>query len=286
VDINLPELLLRVRAGENGNGKAQAEGVGIPAALKLGLQAFRLAASTPLSFSFGQRLGGLLSRIYSPRKNYMHLPAWTGWGFSKDFPRLVTSPFRSMWKNIRQEVTPEIPGKRLPDSPGESEAALIPSLADQFADELSDIGGIVYRLPEIDVKARLAKLLQERGIERVAVDDIGEKYVTGIQSVRVPDPTILAGVTGALVGIAESGSLVLVSGEGRPLTASLLPDIHIAILRESDLVPTLAEALARPEIREASAAVIITGPSRTGDIEMVLAIGVHGPKELHVFLSE
>ena len=103
---------------------------------------------------------------------------------------------------------------------------------------------------------------------------------------RVPDPTIWAGVTGALLGIAESGSLVLVGGEGRPLTASLLPDIHIAILRESDLVPTLPEALARPEIRAASAAVIITGPSRTGDIEMTLSIGVHGPKELHVFLIE
>jgi L-lactate dehydrogenase complex protein LldG len=42
--------------------------------------------------------------------------------------------------------------------------------------------------------------------------------------------------------------------------------------------------LARPEIRAASSAVIITGPSRTGDIEMTLSIGVHGPKELHVFL--
>ena len=141
-------------------------------------------------------------------------------------------------------------------------------------------------LPEKEVKTRLASLLRERGIERVAVDDIGEKYVTGVQSVLAPDPTVAAGITGALVGIAESGSLVLVGGEGRPLTASLLPEIHIAILRESDLVPTLADALARPEILAASAAVIITGPSRTADIEMALTIGVHGPKELHVFLIE
>ena len=116
------------------------------------------------------------------------------------------------------------------------------------------------------------------------MDDVGEKYVSGIESVRVPDPTVWAGVTGALLGIAESGSLVLASGEGRPLTASLLPDIHIAILRESDLVLTLLDALRHPEIRSASAAVIITGPSRTGDIEMTLSIGVHGPKEIHVFL--
>ena len=161
-----------------------------------------------------------------------------------------------------------------------------PNLAARFTDELAAIGVNIYQLPEKEVKARLARLFQERGIERVAVDDIGEKYVTGIQSVRVPDPTIWAGVTGALMGIAESGSLVLVGGEARPLTASLLPDLHIAILRESDLVATLAEALARPEIRSASAAAIITGPSRTGDIEMTLSIGVHGPKEIHVFLIE
>ena len=118
------------------------------------------------------------------------------------------------------------------------------------------------------------------------MDDIGEKYSTGIPFVRAPDPTIQAGVTGALMGIAESGSLVLVGGEGRPLTASLLPDIHVAILRESDLVPTLHDALTRPEICTVPAAVIITGPSRTGDIEMALTIGVHGPKEVHVFLID
>jgi L-lactate utilization protein LutB len=286
VDINLPELLLRVRAGESADSKKQAEGVGIPGVLKLGLQGYRLAASTPVFFSIGQRLGGLLSHIYSPRKKYMHLPAWTGWGYSKDFPRLEISPFRARWKNIKQKVNHRDQFNRQTENPVEIESPTVPSLPSQFTDELAAIGVHVYNLPEKEVKARLAKLLRERGIERVVVDDIGEKYVTGVQSVLAPDPTVAAGITGALVGIAESGSLVLVGGEGRPLTASLLPEIHIAILRESDLVPTLADALARPEILAASAAVIITGPSRTADIEMALTIGVHGPKELHVFLIE
>jgi L-lactate dehydrogenase complex protein LldF len=284
VKINLPDLLLRVRAGEIKSSKKQAEGVAVPAALNLGLKGFRLAASTPFFFSTGQRLGGLLSHIYSPHKKYFRLPAWTGWGYSKDFPRMETLPFRARWNRIKQEVNLEsqsIPPKQ---NPGESASPLPISLVTRFTGELAALGVKVYHLPGKKVKASLAKLLRERGIDRVAVDDIGEKYVTGFESVTIPDSTILAGVTGALVGICESGSLVLVGGEAHPLSASLLPDIHIAILRETDLVQTLPEALARPEIRAASSAVIITGPSRTGDIEMTLSIGVHGPKELHVFL--
>ena len=112
---------------------------------------------------------------------------------------------------------------------------------------------------------------------------VGEKYAGGFAMSRIPDPDIRAGVTGARMGIAETGSVVLSSGESG-LTASLLPEVHIAILKSTDIVPTLAEALARRELREVSAATIITGPSRTADIEMALTIGVHGPKELHVIL--
>jgi L-lactate dehydrogenase complex protein LldG len=187
---------------------------------------------------------------------------------------------------MKQEVYQESQENRFPETLLEPATRPGTPLATRFADEMAAIGGTVYRLPEKDVKLKLAKLLRERGIKRVAVDDVGEKYISEVESVRVPEPTVWAGVTGALLGIAESGSLVLVGGEGRPLTASLLPEIHIAILRESEIVPTLLEALRRPEIRSASAGVIITGPSRTGDIEMTLSIGVHGPKELHVFLIE
>ena len=73
---------------------------------------------------------------------------------------------------------------------------------------------------------------------------------------------------------------------GETLTASLLPEVHIAVLKISRLVPTLADALRMPEVRTASAGVIVTGPSRTADIEMTLTIGVHGPGELHVFLID
>jgi L-lactate dehydrogenase complex protein LldG len=66
------------------------------------------------------------------------------------------------------------------------------------------------------------------------------------------------------------------------LTASLLPEIHIVLLREEDIYQDLNAVFVQEQVRKAPAGVVITGPSRTADIEMTLTIGVHGPGELHV----
>ncbi len=105
----------------------------------------------------------------------------------------------------------------------------------------------------------------------------------GIQVQSDPDPGIRAGLTGALAGIAETGSLVLAGGPGRPMTASLLPELHIAVLRAKDICENLALALSLSQLQAANCAVLITGPSRTADIEMTLTIGVHGPGRLVVY---
>ena len=67
-----------------------------------------------------------------------------------------------------------------------------------------------------------------------------------------------------------------------PLHASLLPEIHLAVLRNSDIYPSLENAIHLT--RGTKSAVFITGPSATGDIEMSHTIGVHGPGEIVVFL--
>jgi L-lactate utilization protein LutC len=108
----------------------------------------------------------------------------------------------------------------------------------------------------------------------------------GIHVTHAADPDIQVGLTGALAGVAETGSLLLPAGPGRPPTASLLPEIHLAVLRSKDIYERLVHAFSLPEVRQASSLAIVTGPSRTADIEMTLTIGVHGPKTLIVFLTE
>ena len=78
-------------------------------------------------------------------------------------------------------------------------------------------------------------------------------------------------------------SIVLPSGKGRAQFVSLTPEFHFVVLRASDIVTNIYQALDLPEIRQASATTLISGPSRTADIEMTLTLGVHGPREVHVF---
>ncbi|MGH7395940.1 MAG: LutC/YkgG family protein [Candidatus Rokuibacteriota bacterium] len=102
------------------------------------------------------------------------------------------------------------------------------------------------------------------------------------------------GVTGADFVLAETGTLILLSGSGRPRSTSLLPDVHVAVFGRDRLVETLEqvgvmlEALHVDPDRAMSGAMInfITGPSRTADIELTLTRGVHGPKEVHAVFVE
>jgi len=96
------------------------------------------------------------------------------------------------------------------------------------------------------------------------------------------------GLTGAEAAFAETGSIVIRSGPGRPRMASLIPLIHIVLLRADRIRRSPMHWLAAPESDAAGAAnvVYITGPSRTADIEQQINLGVHGPRELHIILVE
>ncbi len=97
---------------------------------------------------------------------------------------------------------------------------------------------------------------------------------------------IQIGITGAMAGLADTGTLVVPSGSGKGRFASLLPPVHIALLRIADLYPSLMYFIAaHPNAaRDVANLNFISGPSRTADIEQTLTLGVHGPKFVHVIL--
>jgi len=95
----------------------------------------------------------------------------------------------------------------------------------------------------------------------------------------------LVGITGCYCAIAETGTLMLLSGPDTPATVSLLPETHVAVLAASRIVAGMEEAWnqARSELGTLPRAVnFISGPSRTGDIEQTIVLGAHGPYRVHV----
>jgi L-lactate dehydrogenase complex protein LldG len=99
----------------------------------------------------------------------------------------------------------------------------------------------------------------------------------------------LNAVSGAFAGIAESGTLSLVSGPDNPTTLNFLPDNHFIIVAASDIVGDLESVWRRLRERYGKGAMprtlnLITGPARSGDIEQTLLLGAHGPRRLHIVI--
>lgn len=95
----------------------------------------------------------------------------------------------------------------------------------------------------------------------------------------------LVGITGAYCAVAETGTLMLLSGPDTPAATSLLPETHIAVVAAGRIVAGMEEAwnLVRNERGELPRAVnFISGPSRTGDIEQTIVLGAHGPYRVHI----
>jgi L-lactate dehydrogenase complex protein LldG len=109
-----------------------------------------------------------------------------------------------------------------------------------------------------------------------------------LQETDVADADL--GITGCDALVAATGSIVLTARSGGGRALSVLPSRHLVIARRGQLVPHLADALALVRARTAPAwptmTTVITGPSRTADIEKVLVLGAHGPRELAVVLVE
>lgn len=189
-------------------------------------------------------------------------------------------------------------------------------LLPRFATELEAVAGVLHHATAATVPALVSRIARERQFSRVVTWAEAALGVPGLlanlraEGLQVeegpPDPDeghhpgmgqgfrdVLdragIGLTGVDYAVAESGSLVLMSGPGKGRLVSCLPVVHVALLRPGELLDTweevgvLLEALHRQELADSQSSItFITGPSRTADIEFSLTRGVHGPKEVHV----
>lgn len=98
---------------------------------------------------------------------------------------------------------------------------------------------------------------------------------------RPPDEV---GVSRAAYGLADTGSVVLLAAPDEPRRRSLLPPLHVSLLEVTRILSGLSELFIELGTMLPSSVAIVTGPSRSADIEQTLAIGVHGPGEVHIVL--
>jgi L-lactate dehydrogenase complex protein LldG len=182
-------------------------------------------------------------------------------------------------------------------------------LASSFARELEEVGGkFLGILTPAEVTNRIVNLGTEIGAKTVALgqgvaldmDAIGEALERAdfriVRTVPVADTERAAmrarvadaelGVAEADFAIASTGTLAVVSTASRPSSLTLLPPASLVIVQIDRVMANLAAVLAEmgPAGVAANRLTLITGPSRTADIEKRIVLGVHGPKSLHVIL--
>jgi L-lactate dehydrogenase complex protein LldG len=192
-------------------------------------------------------------------------------------------------------VAPIPPTARIaPRTPGEPEAELAQLLA-----EIEKLSGITRRLESRDeLRTAVAELVRAEEVKRATLWStpdlagwgVGEFLQTlGVEIVPAQaDKHLVAacelGVTGVDAALPETGTLLLRSSPERPRVVSLLPRVHLAVFTPSVLRADLHQAFA--EARDAGYSVLVTGPSRTADIELTLTLGVHGPKSLYAWVLD
>jgi L-lactate dehydrogenase complex protein LldG len=166
-------------------------------------------------------------------------------------------------------------------------------LVARFAARAESLASTVARVPAAaDVPAAVAAWLGEHGLGTacVATADIGGLPWVEAGIVRTIRPAVDAdtvGVTGCFCAIAETGTLLLLSGPDTPASVSLLPETHIALVHVERIVATMEDAFAllRAERGNLPRSLnLVSGPSRTGDIEQTIVLGAHGPCRVHIIL--
>jgi L-lactate dehydrogenase complex protein LldG len=180
-----------------------------------------------------------------------------------------------------------------------------PDPLSRFREEVTAAGGQVHVVPDVATAvAKVVELVRACAACRVLLDRsalldslaLAESLRSAGVETQAGDLNRDAffradvGVTGVDHLIAETGSIVLFSRPGQPRSTSLLPPVHIAVATRDQLLPDLFDLFERQQATAGqgvpACVSVITGPSKTGDIELKLVTGVHGPGEVHVVVID
>jgi L-lactate dehydrogenase complex protein LldG len=179
---------------------------------------------------------------------------------------------------------------RQPDSVG--------SELETFLNEVQKLSGVGQKLVPSAIDSALKALLVEQNISKATVwetprlRELGVAEILNGLGVELVSPNASKhemalcdlGITEADYLLPETGTLVLTSSAARPRAVSLLPRVHLAIVRPDMLRADMHQVFA--EAKDRNYLVFITGPSRTADIELTVTLGVHGPRHLYVWMME
>jgi L-lactate dehydrogenase complex protein LldG len=216
---------------------------------------------------------------------------------------LVTSAREEILWRIRR-ATRDVEDERPEDVPvergyREEDDAPRDEIVKRFAQRTAEYEATIHRVSEADLPVAIAEALERRGVRQLVIPPglTGEWIPEGVETLRDVAQHRLTkeeldksdGVlTGCALGIAQTGTIVLDAGEGQGRRAlTLLPDYHLCVVREDQILGLVPEAFAMLEETvktEGRAITFISGPSATSDIELNRVEGVHGPRTLEVLI--
>lgn len=169
---------------------------------------------------------------------------------------------------------------------------------ERFLEEVKKLSGVGQKISSSEIDSALKPLVTEQNIRKATVWEtphlrqLGVTEILNSLGVDLVSPNAgkheMAlcdlGITEADYLLPESGTLVLRSSAEKPRGVSLLPRIHLAIVRPEMLRADMHQVFA--EAKDSHYLVFITGPSRTADIELTVTLGVHGPRNLYVWMMD
>ena len=216
---------------------------------------------------------------------------------------MATAKETILWRVRR--ATGDVPeGERPEDVPVErgyriADDAPRAEIVARFAENVAEYEATVHRVTESELPGRIGEILERRSLKRLVIPPLlPEAWIPqGVEILRDAARPRLTNedldgadgvLTGCALGISQTGTIVLDAGPAQGRRAlTLLPDYHLCVVREDQIVGLVPEAFAKLEetVRDEGRAVtFISGPSATSDIELSRVEGVHGPRALEVLI--